>query len=38
MDKVNELQDSARSMLAKANEAIESGDIEAASLDFADIC
>lgn len=31
MDKVNELRDSARSILAKANEAIESGDIEAAS-------
>ena len=31
MDKVNELRDSARSILATANEAIESGDIEAAS-------
>ena len=31
MDKVNELRDSARSILATANEAIQSGDIEAAS-------
>ena len=31
MDKVNELRDSARSILVTANEAIESGDIEAAA-------